>query len=404
MKRYFPLLVLLLAAVFISTTGFQCSSAELTSARLYVQQKNWAKAEESCQKELAKNDKNEEAWFILGQVRHEVRNYKGALEAFNKASALSETHKADIVRYRLAIWQASFNEGVRYYNTGKDTTGNYQKALDYFTTAIDAEPDSTISYFVAARTAVAMKERDKAVGFLQTALKKNPKYADAASLLGQVYYSAGMEKLDAKDEAGANKDFEAATTAYENAYKIAPEDPNTINALIEIYERTKNPGKALAITREAVAKEPENKVYRYALGVFLLKQAEFFSTGGKYDSAGARYQEATDQFKKALAIDEKYADANYNCGVAYLNWGVSMKTELDKKNESSKSTSSDPKAEAAYKDKFKQALPYLEKATEVRSDDVALYQQLGRLYALLNNPEKSKAAFKKMDELMKAGK
>jgi len=404
MKRYVPFIVIALAAVFISTTGFQCSSAELTSARLYVQQKNWAKAEESCLKELAKNDKNEEAWYILGQVRHEVRNYKGALDAFDKAGALSDAHKADIAKYRLVIWQSAFNDGVRFFNTGKDTSAYYQKALDNFATAIDAQPDSAMTYFVAARAAMALKDNKAADGFLETALKKNPKYGDAASLLGELHYGAGIEKLDAKDEAGANAEFAKATAAFENAYRIAPENPNTITALIEVYERTKNPGKALTITRDAVTKEPNNKLYRYALGVFLLKQAELFSSGGQYDSAGAKYLDGTEQFKKALEIDPAYADANYNCGVAFLNWGVSIKAELDKKNESVKNPQSNPKVEAAYKEKFKLALPYLEKATEVRSDDIALWQQLGRLYALMNDREKSRAAFKKMDDLMKAGK
>jgi hypothetical protein len=60
MKRFLPLGFLLLALVYFSTTGFQCGSAETTSAKLYMNQKQWDKAEASLVKELAKNDKNEE--------------------------------------------------------------------------------------------------------------------------------------------------------------------------------------------------------------------------------------------------------------------------------------------------------------------------------------------------------
>src|SRR5512140_2550402 len=121
MRRIFPLTILLLVAVFISTTGFQCGSAELTSAKLYINQKQYDKAEASLVKELQKNDKNEEAWYLLGQVRMEMKNYNGMLEAYKKSLELSDTHKAEIARNRLAVWAMMYNEGVKNYNSGKDT-------------------------------------------------------------------------------------------------------------------------------------------------------------------------------------------------------------------------------------------------------------------------------------------
>jgi len=404
MKQYFPVGILILAAVFFLTTGFQCGSAELTSAKLYVQQKNWAKAEESCLKEIAKNDKNEEAWFILGQVRYEERKLGGALEAFNKTLEISDTHKAEVAKYRLGIWQSSFNDGVRYYNAGRDTASYYATALDNFRIAIAAAPDSSMSYFVAARAASAQKDRTSAIAYLETAIQKNPKYAEAVGFLGELHYSNALDKLQAKDEAGANRDFLKSAEAFQKAYELAPDNSTTITALMEVYERTKNPGKALEITRAAVAKEPGNKIYRYALGVFLLKQAEMQATNNQFDISSASYTESISEFKKALEIDPGYADANYNCGVAYLNWGVSVKSEIDKKTEAKKGWKpSGPKEEQLYdfKAKFKEGLPFLEKAAETRTDDAQLWQQLGRIYALLNMPEKSKTAFERVDKLMK---
>jgi tetratricopeptide (TPR) repeat protein len=404
MKRYFPVAILILAALYVSTTGFQCGSAELTSAKLYVQQKNWAKAEESCLKEISKNDKNEEAWFILGQVRYEVKKYGGALEAFNKAAEISDAHKAEIVRYRLGIWQFSFNDGVKYYNAGHDTASYYSKALEQFTTAIAAAPDTVMSYYVAARAASALKDRKMALGFLEAAVQKNPKYADAIAFTGELHYSAALENLEAKDEAGANLEFGKSAEAFQKAYELAPDNAATITALIEVYERTKNPGKALEITRAAVAREPGNKVYHYALGVFLLKQAETTAASNTFENSSGEYTESIAEFKRALEIDPAYSDATYNCGVAYLNWGVSVKAEIDKRTEATKGWKpTGAKEEQLYdfKAKFKEGLPFLEKAAETRTDDAALWQQLGRIYALLNMPEKSKTAFERVDKLTK---
>lgn len=337
MRQYGSLLVILLVIVAaFATTGFQCSSAEITSARIYVQQKNWPKAEDACLKEIAKNDKNEEAWYTLGQVRYEMRKYPDALDAFAKAGSISETHKADIAKYKLVIWQSSFNDGVRFFNAGRDTSAYYDSALACFTKGIMAEPDTPMTYFVAGRTALAKKDMKASLDYFETAMAKNPRYAEAASALGDIHYSMGLEKASAKDEAGADAEFQKSVSAYETAYNLAPDNSNTITALIEVLDRTKNPGKALSITRDAIAREPNNKVYRYALGVFLLQQAEAFAASAKYDSAESRYADGVEQFKKALEIDPNYADATYNAGVSYLNWGVTLRSALDKKMESMK--------------------------------------------------------------------
>lgn len=391
MKRFLPLTILILAAVFISTTGFQCGSAELTSAKLYINQKQYDKAEASLVKELAKNDKNEEAWYLLGQVRMEMKNYDGMLEAYKKALENGESHKAEINRNRLAIWAMMYNEGVKNYNSGRDTVELYDKALQQFHTAINMEPDSSGTYYVAAMAYFAKKDLPNAEKMLQSALEKKPDYADAAKFLGQVEYQMAGERMNANDEAGAQQYFNKALTAFEAAYKGAPNDPDNITNLIDVYERTKNSDKALALTRTAVEKEPNNKTFHYAYGVFLLKQE--------------KYSEAIDQFQQAMRIDPDYGDARYNLGVSYLNWGVKEKEEVDKKAEAEgtgkKGKGKDTKVDESYKQKFKQALPYLEKSVENRPNDAGLWQSLGRLYAILNQPDKSKQAFEKFDALTK---
>ena len=403
MRQYGFLLVILLILAAFGTTGFQCSSAEITSARIYVQQKNWPKAEDACLKEIAKNEKNEEAWYTLGQVRYEMRRYPVALDAFTKAASLSDAHKADVAKYRMVIWQTSFNDGVKFFNAARDTSAYFDTALASFKNAILAEPDSAMTYFVAGRAKLGLKDMKGATDYFETAMTKNPRYAEAASALGDVHYSMGIEKLGQKDQAGADAEFQKSAASYETAYNLAPDNTNTITALIEVLDRTKNPAKALTITRDAIAREPNNKVFRYALGVFLLQQAEGLAANGQFDSAGTRYSDGVDQFKKALDIDPAYAEAVYNCGVSYLNWGVTLKSALDKKMESKKrGTPVDPKDEAAYKEKFKLALPYLEKAVETHGDDVALLQQLGKVYMLMNMSDKSKEVFSKIDKLTKS--
>ena len=390
MKRSIPLGIVFLAFVYITTTGFQCGSAETTSAKLYMQQKQWDKAEASLLKEVTKNDKNEEAWFLLGQVRLEVRKYTEMNEAYTRTLQLSDKYKAEISRNRLAVWAMMYNDGVGIYNKGRDTAAYYKVAIDRFSTAIEMAPDSSSTYYVRALAYYAQRDLKSAQKDLEAAVAKNPSFEEAARLLGQVHYTNALERQQAKDEAGFDAEMAGATAAFEKAYKVNPGSADNITNLIDVYERTKNTDKAMALTQSAVERDPSNKVFRYAFGVFLLKQD--------------RFQESTDQFKKAIELDPQYGDAIYNAGVAYLNWGVSMKAESDKKAdaERAKNKGKEIKEDLTYKEKFKEALPYLEKAQELRPDDLALLQQLGKLYANLNMVDKSKAAFERYDRLTKA--
>jgi tetratricopeptide (TPR) repeat protein len=389
MKRYLPLLVILAVAVFLSTTGFQCGSAETTSAKLYINQKQWEKAEQSLVKALAKNDKDEEAWFLLGQVRLELKRYNEMNEAFTRALAVSDVHKAEIERARLAVWATLYNEGVGYYNKGRDTAAYYTKAVENFTTAINMVPDSSGTYYVLALAQYAKDDIPAAKKALETALVKKPDFGDAAVLLGSVNYTEATGLLEAKDTVAAQAAFMKAAEAFEVAYKADPVKPDNITNLIDVYERTKQSDKALSLTKTAVERDPANKLYRYAYGVFLLKQDN--------------YSDAIGQFEKAVEIDPEYVDAIYNLGVSYLNWGVAMKEEGEKKAEAARGTKGgkDVKEDVAYKEKFKLALPHLERAAEIRSDDAALWQSLGRLYMNLNMMDKGKAAFDKADRIVK---
>ncbi|HUI65050.1 MAG TPA: tetratricopeptide repeat protein [Bacteroidota bacterium] len=390
MKRYFPGALLLMAMVYICTTGFQCGSAELTSAKLYIQQKQWAKAEESLQKQIAKNDKDEEAWYLLGAVRLETRNYLGMNDAYTHALAISEVHKTEISKNRMSSWATLYNEGVNYYNRGRDTASYYDKALDDFRTAAAIMPDSANTYYVTSLAYYAKHDNDGARKSLETALAKKPDFGDAAKFLGQLDYVFAQGKMEAKDTAGAVAEYTKAGEAFKTAYDANPNDTESLTNLIDSYERSHQIDKAASLTRDAVQKDPKNKLFRYALGVFLLKRDE--------------YSGAVEQFNKALELDPSYTDATYNLGVAYLNWGVQMKADIDKKAETEKKGSKSGKDDTSYKEKFKLALPYLEEGVKSRPEDAALWTQLARLYAILNMPEKSKDAFAKVDSLTKVKK
>jgi tetratricopeptide (TPR) repeat protein len=388
MNRFFPVVLLVLAFSYLSTTAFQCGSAELTSAKLYISQKQYEKAEASLMKQIAKNDKDEEAWFLLGQVRLEMKNYSGMNEAYTRALAVGTTHSAEIWRNRLSIWGMMYNDGVKYYNAGRDTAEYFDRAVSCFQTAIMLEPDSASTYYVAALAQFAKKNHDAARELLTTSLEKKRENPDAARFRGQLEYTDALDKYAQKDSVGGRQELERSAASFELAYKLEPQNADNITSLIEVYDRLGETAKAEEVTKSAVEKNPSSKLFRFAYGVFLLKKEA--------------YPEAVEQFTKSVEIDPSYSDGIYNLGVAYLNWGIKLKEEASKKAEANKKVSArDTKEDQTYKERFKQALPYLEKSADLRPDDGQLWLQLGRLYAILNLPEKSKAAFAKSDALLK---
>lgn len=394
MRRFAPGVVLALLAMYFTFTGFQCGSAETTSAKLYIQQKQYDKAEESLTKEVVKNDKNEEAWFLLGQVRIELKKYVEANDAYNKALSLSDEHKKDIMNNKLALWQQMTNEGINAYNKGRDDPSNYNTAIDRFKTASTFAPDSATTYYLIALAYNAKNDYSNALASLDIALQKNPKYVSAARLRGQIHYFQGEEKKAAKDDAGATAEFRKSAEAFNIAYAAEPLNPENITALIDAYERSNQSDKALALTKSCVDADPRNRVCRYAFGVYLLKQSDF--------------EKAIEQLKAVLDIDpastdEISGDATYNLGVGYLNWGVAMKAESDKKAEAAMKAGkgSSYKEDLSYREKYKMAIPYLEKSAESKQNDANLWLQLGKVYTVLSMTEKSKEAFKKADALMK---
>jgi tetratricopeptide (TPR) repeat protein len=395
MKRYTTAVVLLASVIYFSTTGFQCGSAESTSAKLYMQQKQWDKAEESLLKEVAKNPNNDEAWFLLGQIRLELKKYLPMNEAYTKCLEISNTYKNDIDRNRLAIWAQMYNDGIGFYNKGRDSAINYDRAIERFEIARAILPDSVSVYYVLAVSYYARKDNANTEKALEAALAKKPNYPEASRLLGQLHMMRGDERKAAKDDAGALAAYEKAATAFEAAYKADQKNPENIISLIDAYQRANKSDKAMAITQDAVKSDPNNRVYRYAYGVFLLKQDKF--------------AESIEQLKKVLEIspdanDGTARDATYNLGVAYLNWGVAMKEEADKKAEAAMKggkPAKDVKEDLSFKEKYKAAVPYLEQSTQSKIDDVMLWQQLAKVYANLNMVDKMKRAFAVADSLMK---
>ncbi len=377
MKRVFN--VLLLFSIAVGFTAFQCSSTELTSAKLYIQQKNLDKAIESLKKEVEKNPKSDEGYYLMGYVLGEKGDIAGMLENYDKSVAISNKFATKISESKKYHWADGFNRGVQLFNRGAKA-GNtdsanviFQKAVDTFKGAIMCEPDSADTYKNLAYAYINMGDRDAAIEPYKKVVELSNE-AGAYVQLGDLYLQKGLALKQEGDSANAVVNFNSAIEVLEKGRAQYPNDGDILLLLSNSYIAA---GK-LEIAKEAfkagVEKEPENKFYRYNYGSLLLNAKE--------------YAEAAKHLKKALEIDPDYENAIYNLAVTYVKWGAELREKMEEEKQESDE----------FKTKFEAALPLLEKYLKINEEEGAVWDLLGKVYANLGMADKSKEAFDKADQ------
>jgi tetratricopeptide (TPR) repeat protein len=384
-----PLFISLLIVLVVSVIGFQCSSTEITSAKLYIQQKNLDKAMESLQKEVTKNPNSDEGYYLLGYVYGEKEKYKDAMEAFNKSLSISNKYAKNIGESRKFFWANLFNKGVAFYQKGINTTNvdsskmYFEKSIVNFENAVEIEPDSADTYKNLAFVYMSAGDNDKAISPLKKLIELE-KALDGYRYLGEIYYTKGsLARNDyevtknPQDSINSVNHYLDAIKVLEEGRKSYPSDSELLVVLSNSYIGANKIDVAIDAFKTGVEQEPENKYYRYNYGVLLL--------------GSENYEEAEKQFKKAIEIDPEYSNAVYNLAVTYVRWGTALNKLAEEKQIQSDE----------YKEKYRLALPYLEKVAQSKEADAGTWELLGKVYTILGMQDDANNAFQKADELRK---
>ncbi|HUL43232.1 MAG TPA: tetratricopeptide repeat protein [Bacteroidota bacterium] len=384
MKQISLLTVCALLFVFLAVTGFQCGSADITSAKLYMQHSDYAKAEASLLKEVTKNPGNTEAWYLLGEARRNQQNYKGMVEAYDNSLKSGKDFEDPIRRAKLNVWGTELNSGVSSYNrvssASKDSAHILlQNAIDAYQMAITVNPDSTITYQNLALAYHFDGRYDDEISALKTAISHKPT-ADEYSTLINAYIKKGdvAEEKGMKQE--ATETYNGAIGVIAEARKFDPSNPDFLRTMIDLYVRTNRANEAKPFIKEAIAQEPSNELYQYNYGVLLMQT----------DSV----KEAIPYFEAALKLHPNYELALRQLGVAHLKLGQGMKDAAQSKDVKTVTNK-------AYTAEFKKAAEYFKQLTEVKKDDPALWDALASAYANAEMFKEAKQAMEQADSLRK---
>lgn len=376
--------MLLLGIIFL---GFQCSSTELTSAKLYIDQKNWDKALAMLQTDVQKNPKSDEGYYLLGTVYSELDKTEEMIGAFNNSLAISDKFAPKINEYKAFQWANNYNRGVSLFQRGNKTEDKdsskmyYDMAINAYNKAAMLEPDSGLTYRNLAFVYLTTGKTEESVEPLKKLIELE-KAEEGYQYLGEVYYTLGMNKMSEFKNSGNKEDSIAAMDYYnkgimtlEEGLKMYPDNSEMLNASTNSYIGAGRINEAITSAKSLVEKEPNNAIYHYNYGVLLLNVEN--------------YPDAETQLLKALELDPNYENAIYNIAVTYVKWGTKINLEAEAKGILSED----------YKQKYQKALPYLEKVVELDSKNPQMWELIGKVYSVLGMNDDANNAFKKADEL-----
>ena len=380
-------ILLLIAAISISF-GTMAQKGKVTSALSYIDQGILDKAKEAIDAALV--NESSMNWFNtyfakgkLCQATFESENPKfkafypdplgEAYASYEKAMELDTkgTIKKRIITNMIynSLALNLFKQGSAQFDA-KD----YENALNSFETQIKiTESDKyagavdTGMYYNAGLAAVNSAKYDKAITYFE-------KCAEMKYLGITPYYQIYESYL------GKGDTIKAEATL-KNLTNVFPNDKTITLQLIDLYLKSNKNDEALKYIKIAKENDPNNYSLFYAAGIMYLNQNKF--------------DEAITELTKSIELKSDLYDNQYALGVAYINKAADMFVKANDIMDVKKYTAATDEANIVYS----KALPYMEKAHELKPDDTFAMQSLKELYYRLKMTDKYNTIKAKLDAI-----
>ena len=342
-------------------------------------------------------------YYLKGQALAGKDNYSGAADVFNKLFAYEkEIEKAKYTKLAQpmlnSIIEKVSNKAIKFYNEDKD----YKSAAESFYLTYRLYPKDTTTLYNAAVSASLDKDYDtslmyykelKEIGYTgvttqylavnkesgkeenlgnktqrdlmvkagnyTTPTDKNTpsKQSEIVKSIGYIYVNQGKPEL--------------AIAALKEARKASPKDLNLLLNEAQMYVKLKQMDKFGELMKEAVKLDPNDPNLFFNLGVVNANEK--------------KNEEAIKYYKKAIELKPDYGDAYVNIAVTIL---AGEQTIIDEMNKNLNDFKKYDELEGEQKDLYREALPYLEKADEIKRS-LQTVRSLLNLYDVLEMSEKA---------------
>lgn len=287
------------------------------------------------------------------------KNYKVAAKGFEKVYKMSP--KDTLYLYyaaSAAVTDKDYDAALDYYNQLKNM-GYDGSQMNYY--AINKETQEEELF-------PGKQARDLSIKIAKTHEKprddkSESKTAEIVKNIALIYVSQGEN--------------EKALGAMADARAENPDDLGLLLSEANVYLKMGNRDKFKELMEEATTKDPNNAELQYNLGVLA-------ADAGNSESAIKYYE-------KAISINPGYVDAYNNIAVVILGG----EADIVEKMNSLGTSSADNKKYDELKEKksqlYRDAIPYLEKALELKNTNINTAKTLMNIYSVLGETDKFKA-------------
>lgn len=392
----------LTTAVGVATPALAQSSA-ITNAILSQKANQLDKAivsiNEAVASDKTKDKDKPKAWFTRGDIYYQLVDpnvpailsakypkdiqpseaLQKAAESYNKALALdgpTGEYGKQVPGRLQNLYGMAFNAGVKNYND-KD----YDKAIASYKLASTLNPKDTTAVLYGAYAMEAKQDLAGAKATYMQLLAMDAYKAKPAPV--NVYSRLLQIDQQQDDKAGMQQVLQQALAAY----------PNNKNFLIQDLNMSMGGagGGAGALDKinKAIAADPGNSNL-YAV------------RGSLYDAMKKPETTILAQadYKKAIELDPKNFEAQYNAGIYNFNQAATLYTKVSKMDMNTYKLKGKA-VEAEGRKYFEAAVPYFEKALEIQPNDASSISALQKAYFRLGRNADSKRMEDRLNSLKK---
>ena len=369
----------------LATLCLRAQNSNVVSAYNYLQDGNYAKAAEYIEPAITNETTmaKEKTWRYRGDIYRMIAMgedqalksqfpdaLKMAIDSYLKARELDEkkSYERENIQALGALQILSLNSGNEAF-----AAKNYDQAVAlYANSQRIARSVGQVDSLAAWNSALAYEEKGdpaKAIESYRECLAMGYKKEE-------LYRSMAAQYRKMKDLDGAIAAVREGRAAYPNSKDLIQDE---LSFLLEAGRESEVEPVVIA----ALEKDPCNAVLHSIQGS-IYDQRGNPKEGTPPADAAEWLDKAEASYKKAVECDPTFFDAYFNIGALYNNRAA---TCYDKAN-TIKDNAQYNKAKAACDEVYLKAVPFFEKAHQLRPEDAPTIQQLMKLYAKTSDQAK----------------
>ncbi|RZV65590.1 MAG: tetratricopeptide repeat protein [Flavobacteriaceae bacterium] len=300
----------------------------------------------------------------------EQKNYAVSSNGFEKAYRLSPQDTLYLFyAASIAVNGQEYDSALKYYNELQDM--NYSGVETEFV-ALNKETGEEESFPNEAIRDISVKGGTH----IKPSVKKSePRSGEIAKNIALIYVSQGKN--------------EEAINAMKKAREANPEDLNLLLTEANVYYKMGDTNKYKELIQIASEKDPNNAELSYNLGVLSADAGDIETAKGYYT--------------KAMEIDPTYVNAFMNMAALVLDEESKIVDEMNQLGSSAADDRKYDELKAKRMQVYKDAIPYLESALEIKQNNLQAATTLMNIYSAIGDTAKYKEMKAMVDSMNSDG-